>query len=175
MNRLMTALGIAAMAAAVVVGYHLLHEPTGKLPHKVFDDMEFASDFDKVVGDKDGTVCHQIILRHGEPQRDERVTSHQLFGRDFRKLTGDEKREAIRADTRKDMEESGLACIGPDGQPFLSQAFAGPPKCEDCSGGDGCHGYSCAATIHQDAYCTFGGVDCVITVICCGHCQNPCP
>lgn len=173
MKRLMTALGIAAVATATVVGYYALRAPAGgKLPKNVIEQTQFSRDFDDVVGDANGVVClDPRLIFDGKEYK---IGRHTIFGKNFRKMTPEERRQATIEDIQKTMEDSGLACIGPDGVPFLPEAYAGPPKCQDCDGGD-CHSYACAAELQSGDYCTFHGTTCIIAVICCTRCQNPCP
>lgn len=145
------------------IGYFGLTGKSTKVPQKAFDEMQFGDGFDQVTGDENGIVCHDPILRAGNAP-DRHISSHLLIGYDFRTMTPDQKRTAIREHTRKDMEDAGLACVGPGGRPFLSEAFAQKHN----PGGSGCNSYSCPAHIQPGGYCDPGGTNCVITFICCG-------
>lgn len=166
MKRLLS--GVAAAVALVggLVLYDAVRDKPGKLPGRVFDKMEFGDGFDAVTGDERGLVCHQVILRTSAG--DELIVSHKLWHHDFRKMTPAEKRKVLREDAQRDMEDAGLACMGPDGKVLLHQAYA-QPHCEDCGGG--CGTKSCPATVIAGGGCMLGGVNCVITFICC---SGPC-
>ena len=158
---------IAGVAVAVTAGLMLQEAEKGKLPGKVFDRMKFPKTLSEVMGDANtGIVCHQVILR--TERCDEVLGSHDILGHDFRTMTEAQKRRVLIDDSRKDMEEIGLACADPEGNHWFRAAYA-QPHCESCGGG--CGAIGCPAKIQIGGQCTFNGPDCIITVICCG---GPC-
>lgn len=158
------ALATAGVLVAAFVGYRVYdNRPTGTIPKQVFEKMKFPKTLAETTGDPaTGLVCHQVVLR--TPNGDQMLASHDLLGYDFRTMTEGQKREALKADTRKDMEQVGLACREPGGDWFFREATA-QRYCESCGGG--CGVISCPAHIIEGGTCELSGPNCVISFVCC--------
>lgn len=170
-----TKLGIGAVGALAVVGalltLHQAPEATKheKRPPEAVHDMTFPQGLDGVVGDESGKVCHKVILR--TPSGDKVLRRGIYLPGDWRKASEAEKEAWVKEAASSTVDETGNACLD---DPFFSPAYADPPTCLDCGGG--CISWSCPATLHIPLNdCTFGGQNCVISVVCCGgDCEALC-
>lgn len=161
------AVGGAAIVVATAMwfGLNAPEQKPHKIPKDKISDMGFPKGL-KVKGDPmTGSLCHQLVGPDGEVWKFHRITD-----KDFRKMTEEEIKAAIIADTQADLEEAGVAC-GPAAPSIFSEALADIKRCDGC--GTDCWATSCPAT-YIGPHCTLDGTTCVITFICCGS-SGGCP
>lgn len=137
-------------------------------------NMDFPMGTDMMVGDKDGHMCHQVLLRMGD--KPDRYLPRRMLPGDFRKMSAADKMAVIKQAAAEDVEASGeISCL-PQDEWFLdttSAAYA-QPHCSDCGGG--CGSWSCPANLVVPLVnCVIPGPNCAVTILCCGgSCQHAC-
>ncbi len=158
-------IGATMVSVAMCLGLHAPAEvkEAHKIPKDRIDAMVFPKGL-KMLGDRDGILCHQIVGPDGKPWK-----FHRIEGKDVRKMTEAEIEAMIIADTQADLEGEGVACSTVEPGIFPA-AFADVKRCDEC--GTDCWITSCPAHVGTP-YCQLEGTNCVISFICCGG--HACP
>lgn len=159
------AIAIVGATIAMFAGVYLVAgKKAEKRPPDAVLEMTFPKGIRQVTGNpENGEVCQEVRLCSTAGCRDVYRKVH--VGRDFRYASDAQKKAWLIEGAQEGVDAGGLACGGASDDPFFPAAYA-QRQCVDCGGG--CTSVSCPATLHAVGPCTMGGVDCVITLICCG-------